>query len=416
MKRFGLKLLSACCLMLAYAQVFVVAGRWQLPEQALLWVLCPVLAALVATIAGSFPGRWRVVAGIAGFAGLAVCAFFLYPWREGFVLLISCALCYGWVFRASTAIPFLEWDMVEMLGGGVLYAVSMLLTRYMPFEGIDIRPVLRNLFLVYVPVFLLYVNHMSLVERASAHDGRIPPRRIRSGNRAMVIGISVVLLIAANLGALRDGFYVVWNWLMRVIGQVIQAFMSLFAPVATPDAGGTQQAVVEDIGALPLGETSLFWKIMEKVAEIAAIVIGAVLLIVLLVKGYQLLRKLAARIAERMRLAAAQLGEGVQESAESILDWEEVRDGARQRMEKLRNRLRRPPKWADMDNRQRVRWVFAQWKGKHAAGSAQTAREALAKDAEGAQMAAVYEKARYSDIDITDGEAAFMREAARRGE
>lgn len=416
MKRFALKFLSAACLLLAYAQVFVVAGRWQLPDRALLWVLCPVLVLLVATVAGSFPGRWRLAAGGIGFVGLAACVYFFYPWREGFVLLIACIVCYGVILRASTAIPFLEWDMIVLFGGGVLYAASIFLTRYLPFEGIDIRPVLRNLFLVYVPVFLLYVNHMQLVERASAHDGRVPPRRIRSGNRAMVIGISAVLLIAANFGALRDGFYVVWNWLMGIIRWVIQAFMSLFAPIATPDTGTGQQAVVEDMGMLPPAETSTFWKIMEKIAEVAAIIIGVVLLVILLIKGYQLLRKLAARIAERMRLAAAQLGEGVQESAESILDWEEVRDGARQRMDKLRNRFKRPPKWVDMDNRQRVRWVFAQWKGKHASGSTQTAREALAKDAEGTQMAAVYEKARYSDIEITDGEAAFMREAVRRGE
>jgi hypothetical protein len=67
-----------------------------------------------------------------------------------------------------------------------------------------------------------------------------------------------------------------------------------------------------------------------------------------------------------------------------------------------------------MDNRARVRWVYAEaWVKRRAASPAQTARETLQKAPDGQQLADIYDAARYSQREITESEAERMREGSK---
>ena len=127
------------------------------------------------------------------------------------------------------------------------------------------------------------------------------------------------------------------------------------------------------------------------------------------------LRKALRTLLAYLHRTAQHLGEGVQEKTESIFDWDATRQTVQARARKVLRRLRRPPRWQDLDARQRVRWVYAGWLQRHSdIAPTLTAREALrARDA-APEMADFYERARYSDTPILPEEAEQMRKAGKR--
>ena len=414
MSRLLRKLASAACLLLATGTVWAFVYLGLMREAPLAAILWPVAAAMLGVLCGALPRKARVVGTAAGLIAL-LAAYVL--WMPEPLLLVALALYavlyIAIVWRANTQ-PFAEWSILLMIGGLALYPLGMMVVRLTGLE--DIRPLLRTLMMIYLPAFLLYTNHFIVEVSASARDGRRPPLRMRRANTWMVAGLSAVLLIVTNLGAIREAFYAVTNWIGSVIGAFISWFMGLFA--SEPAEEVVQQ--MESSPALPMEaatEEAAGSPLLDAILNVLAIAVVVVLAATILYMVGRLMIRLVRRLVARVREMVGQLGEGAADQAESILDWEEVRNAARTRVAGLRARLRRPPRWEDLDNRGRVRWTYGQWKaGRPAIPPSATAREALHGVQDGAQMADIYERARYSDDEITDGEAVFLRDALRREE
>lgn len=412
-KWYGKKLVSALCLLLAFGAIPVALGGAFLPDRPWAWLAWPASAAVLAVTAGMLPGRRRVWGGVVGALAYLVAAAFWFPRGLALLLLIPCLLLYWIILRASSTQAFDEWPVGMMVIGMLLYLAGVFVARLM--GRYDLLPLLRNLLIAYLPVLLLYANHSTLIVSASARDGSGPPRRIRAGNRWLAIAVSALVLLLANIRAIADAFYTAGNWLLGIVARVVGWLMSLFASEPVSDTGGAMEQGAQEMFGLEAAEPSLFWVILEKVAGVLALVAAVVLAGFALYKLYGLLRKLVARLMARIRQAAQQLGEGVQDRTESILDMDELLGNVRKRVDRLQRRLRRPPRWQDLDSRMRVRRIYAQWMQKHSAARSTTAREALQDAKQDAQAADIYERARYSDLDIEEADVTAMQEAMRLG-
>lgn len=404
MKRFVLKFVSALCLVLAFSPVMVLLGGGLSPWLRMLW---PVSAVLLALLVGYLPRRARLPVSILVALGFAAGSLFLFP--QLWYYPIPSLAAYVMVLRYRAAPPFEEWSSSVLIMGFCVFPVSMMVARGM--GALQYWPMLRGLFLAYIPVLLLLTNHASLAVGASARDGRRPPARIRTGNRRLAIGIAAVVLIVANIGAIRDVFYGVSTWIATQVGRFILWLSNLLMPQemisATPQGG--QSSGME---MLEEGEPALFWVILEKILMVAALILAAIAAVYLAKKLAKVIRRGWHWLMARLRAAAHHLGEGVQEKTESILDWGELRSTTRERMHAVRKRLTRPPRWQSLpDSRARVRWAYARWLAAHPeAPEAQTARETLRNSQQGPRMADVYDRARYSELEITEEEAVFMRD------
>lgn len=405
-KRAVYKFTSAASLLLGMSQVFVLLGG----AQGLLWGL---LASVLAVAAGLSPGRWRLPCGLAGLALFGACAALWMTRGWGLLLLAPCALIYYLVLRYAAQPPFAEWPFSWWLAGGLLHFMGLLAARFM---AQDLMPLLSALCLAYIPVLLLQGNRTALSVNASARDGRLPPRRIRTANRILVLIVSAVIVAAANIRALANMFYALLAWLAARIGAVF-AWLSALLAMDTIQSEGPSVVSHDGLPTVEPSETALFWRILEK----AAVGLAIIALIALIIFGAlalaRAIKKLSQKLLDRMRESLRGLGEGVQEKSESILDWQEIRDSARQRAANLRKRMRPAPQWATMNNRQRVRVSFAQLRKKRPPQSpGATARETLDAYPGGSRLADIYDAARYSEHEINDQDAALMREAARREE
>ena len=413
MARIWHKGISALGLLLALSPVLVVMGGVWLPESPLHWAMWPVGAALLGVLTGLAKGKPRVVLGMAGTAGIVAAAAAWAPGGAWAALAVPSALIFILVLLKAARPPYDEWQFILWLAGAGAHVMGYPAARVA--EAGSVIPVLRVLAQAYVPVFLLAVNHMALTLYASARDGSSPPRRIRAGNRRLVIGISAVMLTVVNFAALRDAFYAAGNWLLGMAGRVLAWLAGLFTLETEAPLGRAGSAGVMD---LPLGEAasepSLVWQVLEKIAYAFSAVVCAVLLVLAGILLYRASRRLFARLMARFRGMMALLSEGAQEKTESILDWKEIRDAARLRTQRARRRFARPPKWQAMNNRQRVRWAYGLTM-RDSTPQSRTARESLAGWTDGARMADIYDAARYSELTVSEVDAAFMRDAARRG-
>lgn len=405
MKRLTLKLVSAVCLVMAFVPVlFIIADGGAPVWHALLW---PIGAALLALLTGLLPGGWvRLGVGVAVCVALVAGTLIWSPSSWAY-LLPAVAVFWLVLFRAALP-PFEEWPLSMLLAGLLAHPAGMIAARANGHpEAIS---VLRWLFLLYILIFLLLCNHMMLIQSATTRDGRRPPRRIRAGNLGLAVGAAALIAVLVNLGAIRDAFYAAGTWIIRQIARFLDWFSSLFASV--PVEYDTPIVSESEALVLPAAEPSAFWIFLERILMIVAPIIGAALLLVLLVKLSKLLARAIRRLLARLRLAAHQLGEGVQEHTESILDLEELTDALRARARRLRKRFARPVRWQSLkDNRARVRWAYARWLAAHPdVSKAETVHEALRGTARSERVADIYDRARYSTLEITEDEALLMRD------
>lgn len=409
MKRWVRKWISALCLWLAVSPVFVLAGTIVQVGSTLGWLLLPALSVTLATLAGAFPAKTgRILAGIAGALLLAGCAYAAVPAVTAALAYAACLVLYWMVLKENSQPPFGERSMAFWIAGLVLHIVGMMVARGL--EQVSLYPLLRGLMMAYVPVFFLSINHLAVLAGASARDGRRPPWRIQSGNIKLAVGVSVLVLILANLRVLRDAFYTAGNWLLSIIARAVDWFLNLFVSETAVEPEVIQEAAPEMMALPEASEPALLWVILEKIIEVVGTILIIALAAFVLYKLAGQLRKLYRHLQAKLREMARYLGEGAQDETESILDWEELRAAAEARIARVRKRLTPPPRWQDLDARGRIRLSFAQWKASHRIGPARTAREALRPVSDGERLAALYERARYSDLPLSEEDAEFMRD------
>jgi cell division protein FtsL len=156
---------------------------------------------------------------------------------------------------------------------------------------------------------------------------------------------------------------------------------------------------------------------MEKVF----MVLAAILLIALLVLAIRVIfkttKELWKRLVDRLRRYAADSGEDYIDEAESTLNWDERTQSVLDRLQKAVAKPRQP-KWEELDGRGRIRRLYQQFLRRKPEEKNKTAREALKSDkhlssAQIGSFTQLYEKARYSDHDISTQEADQLKSNIR---
>jgi len=414
MKRLMDKLYSTLCLAVALFPVYVVTGFYWLPGQPATWLLSAGCAALLGALTVLIPGRWRIPWALLCLGALAV----LLPLAmlPGSMLVIGFAL-WGTPREAGE-----EWPQGYWLFGIVLGLVAQIWAFFLTKEG---KPGaeqaanwLKISFAFYVGLFVLNLNHRSLLDGVSRHTHEKPPRTVRTRNTWLSLGSLALLYLAASWRALGNiiGRVVrtVAGWIVAVLAWLSQLFQS---EAIRPGGGAGSRS---EAFALPPDESSPFWAVLEKIAIVLTMVALVVLVVWLLYRFFKKLRVVFARLRQRLLDTANALSENYVSRTESVFDWQEVKDSAARRLRTLRPFRKRVPRWDELDDRQRVRHGYSELLRKRPdVPSSVTARRALTdhllidSQADSAVLADAYDQARYSDLPIQPEQAEAMRKAAR---
>ena len=365
------------------------------------------------------PARGRVAALIVGalaYAGAGVWSLGALAAPFALVIVALCAVLYLFTARACARG---DYDPRLMIAGAILHAgapVAISLSgqqvEYTALMWCGIA------FLAMCPYVL---NAQSVREGMSLRGrGGKPLKRISRANRALVTGVLAVALLIASAEAIRAAAQRAGGFVMYWVGQFIMWIMNLFA--GGSEVGGGSGGGAQDMGlGLEGGEPSWFAVFMEQVMKYLVVVILAVGAVFVLYKLARMSVKLWRRISEWARRFAQGVKEDYLEEREQIMDWGEVRGELVESMREALKRLTyREKKWGELNSRERVRYAVRQLYRRRGAGvsglECLSARQALGElgldEQAQRELGELYDRARYSDHDITDAQAEAARRAA----
>ena len=168
-----------------------------------------------------------------------------------------------------------------------------------------------------------------------------------------------------------------------------------------------------DLSALAgeIKETPLFWRILEKIMYVVALIMCVALAYLMIKKLIELTKKAVRFLIAQLRRYAGQVNNAYEDTVESLMDWGEMRRAFRIHREKKMKPA--PVNWAQLSPRESVRMRYKLLRGKTKAASHLTARQVIKTEKISAQAADLYDRARYSDAEITQADAEKMKEMLR---
>lgn len=392
--RYPLMLLLGALPLMLYG-----ACRFFPQEAARCLALLPVCA-LLAALCMALPGRRRLPGAVAACAVLAaVCACCLPLSLRPVLFAVPAALCLlllASLFLAARTAT--DMSPAFYIAGAASHLVVQALIR---FARGDLRaaceawqPLLAAAFLAYLLLMLLAFNSISL-DNATMARFRLPASMRRINTLLTLAFLAIAALLAALPAVLRlikAGMQAIRR-LMRLIGDFVTWLLG-DAPGGF-GGGSPQPMALAGAEALP-EEPSMFAVLMQRLVIALAV---AVLVLGLFVILRVLLRRalvLARRLFARLRSYAAVVSD---DYADEITDTRSE-EGRRDEY-LLRRRERRTAGHAPAAPGARIRWRYARLLAKSKWASSSTARENLPEEA-----AALYERARYSALPISEEDAA----------
>lgn len=414
---FPMKAISALSLLLSFSSLFLLLGRYFLPENRLLWYLFPVGTFIWSLLGYLFPGKIRAIWVGTGMALLLAAAWLVIApiSAAGITLAIPCAammilLPLGWGRPLWS-----EWHMGIWAGGVILHLIAYSLGQREEFSGIS-GP-LSLCFALYAFLLLMTLNRQGL--RTGMHDREKAPPALRRRNRLLVVLLFLPALLASMWGLLGQWLDALWNGIRMGIGRVIEWLLSLFAREGEEMVPGA----AEQEGDLLLGlgesaEPSELAKLLEKLAVYVAGIILIALAVFVCVFLYRQLRRLIRYLMERLRRYARAAGEDYEDETESTLKLDEKAQAFREKMQKLWEKGQREPAWQELSGREKIRRLYRRFMQKKPEIRGMTAREALLQQQDwprerAEEFAALYEAARYSDHEVAGEAADRLREKMR---
>ncbi len=249
------------------------------------------------------------------------------------------------------------------------------------------------------------------------HGAAKAPAALRRRNTALSAGLFLLALVAALWEKMAQWADAAWQFIKRVVFTVIRFFMNLL-PAIDQGAGRGEGGGGMPEGLMEAGETSPLALFLEKVMYVVVSILFAAIVVITVRVLYRKLKALLRKIAERFRLYASRSAEDYVDEAESTLNWEEKSRSIREKIQKTFSRPLRPVPWENLDGRQRVRRLYEQYLKKWPEMKNKTAREALMaekgiEEKNALSFAGLYEKARYSDHEVTAKEADDLRKAVQ---
>jgi hypothetical protein len=266
------------------------------------------------------------------------------------------------------------------------------------------KPVFMTVGIIWILLSVFILNAIN-VSRSS--NGKLSKGLLR-GNITLSILFAGLVLIVSNINSYKD---FILNTLRNILAFLLSGSEESEMPIESPMPQGGGM----DLGELAEeSESSLFWEIMEKIFIVLA-VIGIAFLLFLLFKAlFKAIKKLMNNVFDYFKdNDAAEYINRYDDKEESTFDTKSFNDAIKKRWDKIVGAFKRKPKYSDMhDNRQRVRFLYKkilsedEKKARPAKPSA-TPREYLFDGGvtiDKKDFIKGYEKARYSDHEVTDRE------------
>ena len=413
MKRLINKLYTALCLAAALFPVFVVPGFYWLPGHTAICLLSATSAVLLGALTVLIPGRWRIIWSFVCLVALAV--WLPSAMLPGNLLVFSLAL-WGTPREAGE-----EWPQGGWVFGIVLGLAAQIWAIFLTQEGKpgaeQAATLLKAVYALYVGLFVLNLNRRSLLDGVSRYTHEKPPRTVRTRNTWLSLGSLAVLYLAASWRPLWEMVKRVFSTVAGWVSDFFVWLSRLFPKEEMGQDGGAGSR--GEAFALPPGESSPFWVVLEKIVMVVATAALAVLVLWLLYRLIKKMRVMFARLRQRLLDTANALSENYISRTESVFDWQEVKDSIAHKLRSLRPFRKRAPRWDELNDRQRVRHGYSELLRKHSdVPPSLTARKALTdhllidSQTDRAALADAYDQARYSDLPIRSEQAEAMRKAA----
>ena len=399
----------------AVAPIPAVIFAFLAPKQLLLAWLFPVAYLLLYLPAPLIPGKLRriygiIMAAVILLAGLGI----VLPLSRHFTMLSVPAL-YGILLFFT--IPTASYSLVEeppgyLLWIGMLFhTIQFILLQYSRVNS-DISPVLASagMFITFAVFFLtaLLSRNRSALSSAATGKPAIPPA-MQKKNRLLLFLFAGGVLALSMIPAASTLVYRLLLWLLKLIWEI----MVILTPVggsSTVTMPTEETEVPEDPSdmLIPADPPPIIAKmepvlaVLFRVLIIAAIVAGFIVLIVLLVRLAKRLLRWSVSAASYYHTASAE------DYVDEITDTRESGDTGTVAQKKTRDSAfvdirKLPPREQIRLRYRRLLKKHPQWQ------SSSTARENLAQSGSG-----LYERARYSDQEISPSEAEQFHSQTKR--
>lgn len=379
------------------APIFLAAGAAVSPLSPALWLGPLLLALLLACAACLLPRKARVPGVAVGALTAAAAAWALGRYigtdARGYALAglaaIACAV--------HAALLSREESVGFWCAGVPVYLAARVAVNAL---YLNIRPTLLALAACYFVFLILRLSQVSL--REGMGGGRGPSRVMRLRNAAAALAFAVLLLLFAFLPQVAALLRLVWRQIARLLAW-ISSLLPLHELRGTGGRGGG--------GDMPLLEEAAdaapFWIFLEKVVYVVCAVILAVLAFLMLRALARALRVLLKRFLAWLRAYAGAVTEGYEDTVESLIDWGEARRAWAERQRRRREKREAEIPWERLTPRQRVRRSLRDYLRRHPEAAESATARSLLRDE---KKAALYEAARYSDLEITSEQAEQMRD------
>jgi len=400
------KCLAAGMLWLSIAPVYLLPCEAFLPADGWMVVFLPLKALLLTVGAGCVTGRLRrPLFGLAIVFAAALAGVWFLPQRPLWLLLFAPTLAAMLFFMpAMGRPPRLEWT-ATLAGAGIgLYLAASMLARMDIFAGAG--RTLSWFFSAYLVACAFFINRIAVLQAA----GRAGAAGLIGRNRCLLALCCLIAVPVANLKAVSAGVKAAVVWVVGVIAAVLRFISGLFIETDMDTAG--------TMGTMPVtesGEPGAVSRVLETVLTVLAVALMTALLLFALYHAARALVRLARMLWQRLLAYTKTLGEGYEDRSEALFHWGDVGRVVKAQWAK-RGPQSRPVPWARLSAGEKVRRVYALLLARvQKPNPALTARETLAGGGLGltgptaAQLAALYDEARYSGHPVGEAAAEALR-------
>ena len=356
---------------------------------------------LLAFVGIQVKGKLRLTAGIALCAVFVAAAFLLVPGASRFGALAGAALCCGllmWSLKMGAWSSKEEIPIAWVVVGILCQLAGQLILRADRVAGGDGVAKYNAVFLLALFGFclmtMLSMNRKSLM--AASGKRQSVPESMKRRNSLMTVLLFALAVLAALLPSAFAG-------LSDAVGRAISALVELIIRLI-PDAPNESEFGLETPAEILPGQGQgqeggmVLNPIVEKIATFVGALLSIAFVIFLLWRIFTILR-------DKLRSMVSSLGKFASSVSEDYVD--EITDTREDGTAEKLQRRRRGPRLTAREERslppeERIRYRYRRILHRHPEWEAgATARETLPAD-----MARVYEKARYSGESITEEEAA----------
>ena len=296
----------------------------------------------------------------------------------------------------------------QLAGGAAVYAIVYCLA-YLN-DARQILPALGIWCSVYL-IWCIVLLNISATDDVAGSNGA---KSLRLGNLALTILFVAAALALVNIGVLKDAL--VW-----VVTGIIRAVFWLLALFERPQGEDGGMGGGSDEPMMPFSdepsEPSMFATIMQYVVFVVGTLLAVALVGYMLYRTCKIIIVLYKRLREWLSVSEKEKVDYEDEQF-SLMTWKQAQSDALDNLKRAVRRItHRPPRWDNLDNRQKLRYVMEStlFRGRKVAPDlSRTAQEHAAvlpprKGGDAQAFADAYDRARYSKLPVTDEDAANAR-------